>query len=394
MNYFIIPRKVIKNKHSVVVFGSGPIAISAALLLSKNGIDVAIIIDENKLKNRKGGPARLFALAYNSCEILKDFIDFNSSSQAINHIRVVDNNSRAKVDFLPIDIGLDTFGYMIDEADLIDLLYSSLLKSNVKIYELNGGFDISQGEFFATITFNDQSIYSPLIIAADGKYSTIRQYLSMETEEYDYNQTAIVIDIRHSSWPHQGVAVEKFTPNGPFAILPKYNENCTTSSLVWVEEGKLDHIPFSEKIMRDLIMVKLDQYLGDIELISEPIIYHLKLIKSLKRFCGRVVFVGDAAQAIHPIAGQGFNLGLRDIIEVVKLICDSADIGIDYGTCLEKYSMSRDTDVSKMILSTSLLNSLFANDIFPLKILRRLGLKIFDKIPLFKKTTMKYACGL
>ncbi len=385
---------MIKNKHSVVVFGSGPIAIAAALLLSKNGIDTAILIDKNKVTTRRSGPARLFAVAYNSCEVLKEFIDFTSVSQTINHIRVVDNNSRAKVDFSPIDIGLDSFGSMIDECDLLDLLYSKLVESTVTIYDSSNDIKISQGEFFSTITFNGQAIYSPLIVAADGKYSSIRKQLSLETEEYDYNQTAIVVDIKHSSWPHQGVAVEKFTPNGPFAILPKYNEGGTTSSLVWVEEGKIDKIPFKMEVMRDLIMVKLDQYLGDIELISEPIIYHLKLVKSIERFCGRVVFVGDAAQSIHPIAGQGFNLGLRDVIELVNLVCNLSAIGIDYGTYLSDYSKLRDTDVSKLILSTSFLNSLFANDILPLKIIRRLGLNIFDKIPVLKRITMKYASGI
>jgi 2-octaprenyl-6-methoxyphenol hydroxylase len=389
--------KKMKIKHSIVIVGSGPIGLSAALLFAHHGIDVGIILNKKKLDSDGAGPARLFAIAHNSCELLKNIVDLSNISQAINHIRIVDNNSYAKVDFAPLDIGLNSFGCMIDESILIKLLYSKLVNSNISIYEGAEDIEISAGEFFSDIKSSKATIQTPLIIAADGKYSSIRQKLAVQTKEYDYNQTAIVIDIRHSNWPHNGVAVEKFTPNGPFAILPKYEENGTTSSLVWIEKGKFTNLQWLTKDeLKSLILRKLDGYLGDIELISEPMIYSLKLVQSSTRFHGRVVFIGDAAQGIHPIAGQGFNLGLRDINELIKIISSYREIGLDHGSheLLNTYSKLREVDVAKMITSTTLINSLFANDILPLKIIRRVGLNLFDKIPSFKRIIMKYASGL
>ena len=384
-------------KHSIVIIGSGPIGLSAALLFANNGIDVGIILNQPKIDRELIAPTRLFAIAHNSYEILKEVIDLSHASQLINHIRIVDDNSCAKIDFSPIDIGLNAFGCMIDESVLINLLYSKLLKSNVTIYQTAEDAKILEGEFFSEIKFSKTRIYTPLIVAADGKYSSIRQKLSVKTEEYDYNQTAIVIDIRHSDWPHMGVAVEKFTPNGPFAILPKHEEGGTNSSLVWIEKGKFTNLQWlSKDELKGLILRKLDGYLGNIELISEPITYNLKLLQSSIRFHNRVVFIGDAAQGIHPIAGQGFNLGLRDINELIKVIRNCVEIGLDYGNAdaLNAYSKSRDVDVAKMIVSTTLINALFANDILSFKIVRRLGLTLLDKILFLKRIAMRYASGL
>jgi 2-octaprenyl-6-methoxyphenol hydroxylase len=385
------------KKHQIIIIGSGPIGLSAALLFAHNGIDVGIILDDKKLVKKSVHPTRLFAIANGSYESLKDVIDLTNKSQPINHIRIVDDNSQAKVDFTPHDIGLDIFGIMIDENVLIDLLYSKLLETNITRYDARGDIDIIQGEFFAEVQLKTNRLYAPLIIACDGKYSAIRNKLSVSTKQYDYNQTAIVIDIKHSDWPHNGVAVEKFTPNGPFAILPKYEENGTTSSIVWVEKGHLTNLDcFTEDEIKKLILRKLDGYLGNIELISKPITYNIQLLQSVTRFNKRVVFIGDAAQGIHPIAGQGFNLGLRDITTLIKIIKESIEIGLDYGdqNSLSRYSKAREFDVNIMIGSTTLINSLFANDILPVKIIRRLGLNLFDKTSYLKRSIMKYASGL
>lgn len=386
------------KKHSIVVVGSGPVALSAALLLENYGLDVGIILDQNKIDTNSNstGPARLFAIADKSREILNtlNLGGIENNSQTINHIRIVDDNSLAKVDFSPADIGLENFGYMIDEKVLINILHSKLIDSKVKVYQSNGDLILDESEFFTTISLDDLQIKTQLVIAADGKHSGLRKQLGVESEIYDYNQTAIVIDIRHSSWPHYGVAVEKFTPNGPFAILPKHEENGTTSSLVWVEKGIIKNLnAFSKEALKDLIMRKLDDYLGDIELISEPLLYNLKLIKSKVRFKGRVVFAGDSAQGIHPIAGQGFNLGLRDVTGLVDLVNEATELGLDYKDLLDKYSKSRDLDVSSMILATTGINALFANDLLLVKGVRRLGLNIFDKIGFLKRITMRKAAG-
>jgi 2-octaprenyl-6-methoxyphenol hydroxylase len=390
------------KKYDVVIVGSGPIALTTALLLSK--YKVALVLNKS-FQKQINGPARLFAIAQNSYDVfselgLKEKISENG--QPINHIRVVDDNSYSKVDFSPEDIGLENFGYMVDEFVLLEFLQEKLQENSHKIdiYNSSNNIKIEFKEFFNHIISDDfQEIYAPLVIGADGRTSIVRNLAGIQTTELDYNETAIVIDIIHHKLPHNGVAVEKFTPSGPFAILPKHNLNGTTSSLVWVEKGKIskDDIEFfDKKTLKSLIMKKLNSYLGDIELASEPITYCLKLQQANKRYGHRVVLVGDAAQGIHPVAGQGVNLGIRDVQGIVKIISESLEIGLDIGSksLLEDYGKSRDFDVRKMTASTTFLVKLFGNDILPLKLLRRAGLRAFDKIDFVKTLAMKYASGL
>lgn len=390
------------KKYDVVIVGSGPIALTAALLLSK--YKIALILNKS-IQRQINGPARLFAIAQNSYDVfsklgLKEKISENG--QPINHIRVVDDNSCSKVDFAPQDIGLESFGYMIDEFILLELLKERLQENpgKIDVYNSSNDIKIEFREFFNHITSDEfQEIYAPLVIGADGRGSLVRKLAGIQTTELDYNETAIVVDIIHPEWPHNGVAVEKFTPSGPFAILPKHDLNGSTSSLVWVEKGKISKSDiefFDKKTLKSLIMKKLNSYLGDIELASEPLTYSLKLLQASKRSGHRVVLVGDAAQGIHPVAGQGVNLGIRDVQGIVKMISENLEIGLDIGSqsLLENYSSTRDLDVKKMTMSTTFLVKLFGNDILPLKLLRRGGLRAFDKIGFVKSLAMKYASGL
>lgn len=390
------------KKYDVVIVGSGPIALTTALLLSE--YRVAVILNKS-IQRQTNGPARLFAIAQNSYEVfsklgLKEKI--SEHGQPINHIRVVDDNSYSKVDFAPQDIGLKSFGYMIDEFVLLELLKARLQENpgKIDVYNSSNDIKIEFREFFNHIISDDfQEISAPLVIGADGRGSLVRKLAGIQTTELDYNETAIVVDIMHPEWPHNGVAVEKFTPSGPFAILPKHDLNGSTSSLVWVEKGKISKSDiefFDKKTLKSLIMKKLNSYLGDIELASEPLTYSLKLLQASKRYGHRVVLVGDAAQGIHPVAGQGVNLGIRDVQGIVEMISESLEIGLDIGSqsLLENYSSSRDFDVKKMTMSTTFLVKLFGNDILPLKLLRRAGLKAFDKIGFVKSLAMKYASGL
>jgi 2-octaprenyl-6-methoxyphenol hydroxylase len=406
------------KKYDVIIVGSGPIAIVTSLLLSKSNVKVCLLIDDLKyFKNdfKQHGPARLFAIAQHSYEIFnqigisKQIVD---NSQPINHIRVVDDNSYSKVDFLPQDIDLENFGYLIDELVLLKFLYSKLNENldKVDVFYASTDIKIESTEFFTHIYCEKfinlpkekevlDHIYAPLVIGADGKRSTVRKLVDIDTKEIDYGETAIVIDIKHSEWPHNGVAVEKFTPNGAFAILPKHELLGTMSSLVWIEKGKInkDDINFFDKhTLKDLILRKLNGYLGSIEISSDPLTYNLKLVKAKQRYKNRIVLIGDAAQAIHPIAGQGLNLGLRDVEGIIKMISSGLEIGLDIGSnsLLDDYSSSRALDVQKMITGTTFLTNLFSNNILPVKIIRRIGLRGFDKISWIKKLTMKYASGL
>lgn len=405
------------KKYDVIVVGSGPIAVTTTLLLAKSNVKVALLVDKPFLncEVKNDGPARLFAIAQNSYNLFSEIglsEKIPTAGQAINHIRVVDENSYSKVDFSPETINFENFGYMIDEFDLLKFLYERLHENleSIDLYHTSNSLKIDHREFFVYLSCesfeavssskneNLTCLYTPLVVGADGKYSRIRSLAGIDTREFDYDETAIVVDISHPDWPHNGIAVEKFTPNGAFAILPKHEGGGTTSSLVWVEQGKItkDDLNFLDKgNLRSLITRKLNSYLGEINLSSEPLTYSLKLVQAKERFRNRIVLVGDASQAIHPVAGQGVNLGLRDVQGVVKMISEGLNLGLDIGSelLLKDYSDSRDFDVKKMIGSTTFIVKLFTNDIIPIKILRRIGLQAFDKIDCIKKIAMHYASG-
>ncbi len=415
--------------YDIIIVGSSFIGITTAIMLAKlerirvaivtNDADVISMLKDNTYNfNRSSAStnaSKLLAIANSSYELLKECgvgDALQKNSQKINHIRVVDDDSYAKVDFAPHDIGVDCFGYMIDER----VLKAVLCEKFYKLLSENTNFHVFQSDQIASIRANTYNVslnstlvnvveneacstlQAQLIVGCDGRNSIVRNLSYIGTNIKDYDQTAIVVDISHQNWPHDGVAVEKFTPAGPFAVLPKHDNDGTQSSLVWIERGNIksdDLNKLGATAISDLIRKKLAGYLGDIDVISEPSAHQLKLVQAKQRYAKRVVLLGDAAQSIHPVAGQGVNLGLRDVKSFISIVQQHHSIGLDVGAAdvLKEYATSRELDVQTMIFATTSLVKLFSNDFLPLKILRRCGLKLFDKLDYLKKHAMLYAVG-
>jgi 2-octaprenyl-6-methoxyphenol hydroxylase len=239
-----------------------------------------------------------------------------------------------------------------------------------------------------------KTIKSRLLVGADGRGSLVRREAGIKTNKFGYNQTGIVTTVVLEK-PHNSVAYEYFLPSGPFAILPLPNNR---ASIVWSE------MPSRASAIAELttpeIEAELQKRFGDIlgkVSICAPIFtYPLTLELAADWYRHRVVLAGDAAHGIHPVAGQGFNLGLKDVAALAEILVESHNLGLDIGdpNVLERYAAWRRTDTMMVALSCDAFVRLFSNDIAPLRFVRNLGLGIVDKIGPLRRFFARNAGGV
>ena len=388
-----------RDLFDVVIVGGSYLGLSAAISLSKKGFDVAII--NNKAFNEvfPYKPSRLFAISRGTIEIFKDIGikgDIESLGQKINHIEVNDGDSPLSLNFNPSSVNLHDFGYMIEEHLLHNLLNKEMLADKkITKFENVTTTEIKFEDVYNILVTDKGEIGAKIIIAADGKSSTIRDLAAIEVSDKDYNQIALVIDIEHKE-DHKGIAIEKFLPNGPFAVLPK--KGGFESSIVWTIDSKMKKSiqNINDDLLEEMVKERFDNVFGDVKIIGKPSIFPLTLRYAKEYSRDRVYLVGDALHALHPLAGQGLNLCMRDLEVLVNSISEAHNLGLDIGknSIIAKYRSKRVVDNMIMTFSTDSLNFLFSNNFKIVKTARRLGLGLVDKIPFLKNTFMRYASGV
>ncbi|SMF09508.1 2-octaprenyl-6-methoxyphenol hydroxylase [Tistlia consotensis] len=257
-----------------------------------------------------------------------------------------------------------------------------------------------RGESRAVMTLADgRRVTAPLVVACDGRNSPLRQAAGIPMTRWDYPQDGIVATLIHAL-DHEGVAHEHFLPSGPFAVLPLTDlpDGRHRSSLVWTERRevadgvmRLDDAAFSREIER-----RFGDSLGRIEVAGRRWRYPLGLQLAQRTIDRRLALVGDAAHVIHPIAGQGFNLGLRDIGALAEVLVDARRLGLDLGSApvLERYQRWRRFDNLALVAVTDGLNRLFSNDLGSLRLARDLGLAAVNRAAPLKRLFMRHAMGL
>ncbi|MCC6887083.1 MAG: ubiquinone biosynthesis hydroxylase [Hyphomicrobiales bacterium] len=236
-----------------------------------------------------------------------------------------------------------------------------------------------------------------LLVAADGGRSSIRERLRIATHGWDYGQSAIVTTVRHER-DHQGQATEHFLPSGPFAILPLRPDRVGhRSSIVWTEESgeaarivALDDTGFHDELEK-----RFGLHLGEIEAAGPRRAFPLGLHVARDFVADRVALAGDAAHVIHPIAGQGLNMGLKDVAALAETIVDAVRLGLDHGSMatLERYQRWRRFDTVAMGVATDGLNRLFSNRSDLLRLVRDVGLGVVDRMPSLKALFIREAAG-
>jgi 2-octaprenyl-6-methoxyphenol hydroxylase len=233
-----------------------------------------------------------------------------------------------------------------------------------------------------------------LLVAADGARSTIRSKAGLATHGWSYDQSAIVVNVAHAR-DHHGRAEEHFLPAGPFAILPLKGNR---ASIVWTETTAeaerivaLPQAEFDAELER-----RFKLHLGEIKVIGKRRMHPLGFFVARAFIAERIALIGDAAHLIHPIAGQGLNMGLKDVAALAEVLVDAARLGLDPGALdvLERYQRWRRFDTMAMGIATDGLNRLFSNRSDVLRLVRDVGLGLVDRLPVLKRLFIREAAGL
>src|SRR5262249_20854653 len=238
------------------------------------------------------------------------------------------------------------------------------------------------------------AIRTSLLVAADGARSRLRQRAGIATSGWSYAQSAIVTTVAHER-SHEGRAEEHFMPAGPFAILPMRHNR---SSIVWTEETREAEriVALPDGDFHDALEKRFSLRLGDISVVGPRRAYPLGLWVARSFIADRFALIGDAAHVIHPIAGQGLNMGLRDVAALAEAVVDAVRAGIDPGDAvvLERYKRGRRFDTMTRCVSTDGLNRLFSNRSDAVRLARDLGLGLVDRFPALKRLFVREAAGL
>ncbi len=387
------------HQHNIIIVGSGLVGMTLALMLSRQQYKVLILDKSSKKELLEVKDFRTSAISQGSSRILKEISIWNkikNKAQPINEIYVSEGINSNELDFKSEALNEGPLGYIIDNTYLKKIVFKELLESNfVKFVGEVNIKDIKSSASSATIFSNKGNFNAPLIVGADGRNSKTRFFANIKSFFYDYNQVAFVFNISHTL-SHQSKALERFFTSGPLALLPMQNNNKKSSSVVWTVDSQLKEKLLKNKNFRNEFEKKYAEAFGQITKTSKPTIYNLNVVSCYEYFKERVVLVGDACQAIHPIAGQGLNLGLRDSYHLAKIISESLELGLDIGSryVLKDYTNKRLIDKKLLIQATHRLNQLFSNNSVVIKAIRENGLKIFNKSSFLKKQSMMFAMGL
>ena len=384
----------------LLVVGAGPVGLGIACALANRGLSVVLMDARDPAAGLDAAfDGRASAIAAGSVPILEDagvWSALAGDAEPINEIRVSDGDSRMFLHFHRAELGRGPLGYMVENRFLRRALYrcAAALDDVVLLAPRRLAAMTSAGPRLRATLDDGTVVRARLAVAADGKHSATRARAGIAAHRRRYRQTAFVCTVAHE-FPHGGVAQERFLPGGPFAVLPLTRDR---SSLVWTEHARtgdaiaaLDDDRFLDAVRR-----RIGDGLGALSLAGPRSRYPVERVRARRLTAPRLALAGDAARAIHPIAGQGLNLGLRDIAALADTVLDTARLGLDIGggDALRRYERRRRSDSLTMTFATDGLNRLFVAGPAPVRAARRLGLAAVNRTPALKRVFMRRAMGV
>lgn len=387
----------------VIIIGGGMVGMSLALALDAHGL-TSHVVDTADLGStlRPAFDGRASAIASASARMFEAIGLASTLGEgcAIRAIRVTDGLSPLHLHFDSVDSGGGPLGYMFENRQLrTAMLEKARSAGGIKIHAPAQAEQIDRRDACVEVTLDNQRILrAPLIVAADGRRSKLRDEAGIRIAGWQYQQTAIVTTIAHAE-PHDGVAFELFYPTGPFAILPMPDDEAGRhrSAIVWTVEERdaVATLGLPARALAAEIGSRMGDFLGAVEMIAPAASYALGFHHAERYVDARLALIGDAAHGIHPIAGQGLNMGLRDVAALTEVLVEAARVGVDLGSpaVLERYQTWRRLDNAMVSAATDGLNRLFAMSGRPMALVRRLGLAAVERIPALKRRLMAEARG-
>jgi len=392
------PEGVLRTE--VLIVGGGMVGLTLAAALAGAGIEVAVLDRESPQHQRESAfDGRASAIAWGSVQALAGiglWPALEPLAEPILDIRVSDGPSLLFLEYRHAEVAPHPLGYIVENREMRKALLAHLARlPTVKLLAPVELLSLERERAHVRARLlGGRTLEASLAIAADGRNSRLREDAGIAVTSWSYPQIGIVATIAHER-PHEGVAHERFLPAGPLAFLPMRGKR---SSIVWTEHRALapallalDEAAFAAELAR-----RFGPYLGRLTREGPRWSYPLALLHAERYVDERLALIGDAAHAIHPIAGQGLNLGLRDMAALAEILVDAKRLGLDLGGAdlLERYQHWRRFDNVALMLATDALNRLFSNSTPLVRLVRDLGLAIVNELPPLRRFFMRHAMGV
>ena len=391
-----------QHEYDLVIVGSGLAGNCLALMLKNTGLRIAIVEAATR-EELHASPAgdRALALAAGTVQTLNTlglWQGISKTATAIKHIHVSDQGHFGKTRLSAQKEHVEALGYVISARDIETHIANLVSESTIELIAPARvvGLMSSDNEIFINLKQGTESlnITAKLLVGADGGLSSVRQLMGITQNVTEYEQTALVTTIK-SSLANNNTAYERFTASGPLALLPVGSHSC---SVVWTrkDEDAQALMLGSEADFIAELQQCFGYKLGQLSLTAPRRAFPLSLIRAEKMVIDRTVIIGNAAHQLHPVAGQGFNLGFRDVVQLAEQLIKQHETNNDIGDAsfLNTYANTRKKDHDRTIGFTNTVVNVFSNEWLALVTARNIGLTLLDYIPTAKSMLTRQAMGM
>jgi 2-octaprenyl-6-methoxyphenol hydroxylase len=399
------------ERYDIVIAGAGLTGAAFALAAAQAGLKV-VMIDPQPFSDQLAPTfdGRSTAVAFSTFRML-DALGLGETLRPhacrMDHILVTDGrrpgaaSRSASPAFLRFDAdeiggrtGGEPLGYMVENRRIRAALAEAVTRAGIAVQAPATVASVETDAGKATVTLADGStLIAPLVVGAEGRGSTVRRAAGIETVGWGYGQSGVVATVRLGR-DHGNVAHEYFLPSGPFAILPLTDQR---ASLVWTETTRRGEAlrDASDDAFHAHLMRRFGEFLDGATVEGPRFVYPLSLSLAEKLIAPRIALIGDAAHGVHPVAGQGLNMGLKDAAALAEVLAEAARLGEDIGseTVLERYARWRRFDNAALAAGFDAFVRLFSNDIAPVRLARDLGMAAVNRIGPLRRAFMQEAGG-
>ncbi len=389
------------DKQGIVIVGGGPVGSVLALALQANNINVTIL--EARAKGASHGDQRALALSYGSRIILEQlgiWSQLESKATAINSIHISQKGSFGRTKLDAQEYNQPALGYVLSYGALSAALDEALnKKALVRLLYQAEASEIKPAANLASVTYKlnkmPQTVASSLVVLADGG-SSLGAIEGIKRETKEYGHDALVTKVK-CELPHNNIAYERFTPMGPLALLPNVpSHDSKEFSLVWTgkQEVVAELMALDDASFLHRLHVHFGDRVGQFLQVEKRTYFPLKMASLKPTFTSHLVVIGNAAQTMHPVAGQGFNVGLRDAWQLAEMLNNSVEADIGSISMLSTYHATRSQDTKRGLMFTDFLVNVFSNDIMGVSLGRAAALGLLDVLkPVKNRLVSKMSFG-